>query len=36
MVVRTLGLQLAGVALYAMILLLSAWQRREAMAVSRG
>ena len=36
MVVRTLGLQLAGVALYAMILLVSAWQRREALAVSRG
>jgi TRAP transporter 4TM/12TM fusion protein len=36
MVVRTLGLQLAGLALYATILLLSAWQRREAVAVSRG
>ena len=36
MVVRTLGLQLAGVALYGMILLFSAWQRREALAVSRG
>jgi TRAP transporter 4TM/12TM fusion protein len=36
MVVRTLGLQLAGVALYATILLFSAWQRREALAVSRG
>ncbi len=36
MVVRTPGLQLAGVALYAMILLVSAWQRRGAVAVSRG
>ncbi len=36
MVVRTLGLQIAGVALYAVILLVSAWQRRAAVAVSRG
>jgi TRAP transporter 4TM/12TM fusion protein len=36
MVVRTLGLQIAGVALYGVILLVSAWQRREAVAVSRG
>jgi len=36
MVVRTLGLQIAGVALYGVILIVSAWQHREAVAVSRG
>jgi len=36
MVVRSLALQLVGLALYAAILLLGAWQRREAVAVSRG
>ncbi len=36
MVLRTLGLQLVGLGLYASILLLGAWRRREAVAVSQG
>jgi hypothetical protein len=36
MVVRTIGLQLLGVGLYAAILMLGAWQRRAVVAVSRG
>ena len=36
MVVRTVGLQLLGVGLYAAILMLGAWQRRAVVAVSGG
>ena len=36
MVVRALPLQVTGLALYAVILAYGAWQRRGAVAVSRG